>query len=177
MPTEEPKRTKIPNGYLLTGKNGTMRVQGADDGDVTFGHENPEIGHVNITRLKRAIEKGKVEYDRIVGLLDMENTGQMLARRDIDPKVIEHLFRHPKKVIEPVIQVGVPPDVTLIDGTHRMFMHWLLNLRSIRMYVLTPEAIKPYQIRIWLNDKEIFPSADMIERMYQFGSPIPKKEK
>jgi hypothetical protein len=172
----EPKRTRIPNGYILTSENGeTLKVIGAYHNDITFGHEDPEIGHLNITRMKKAIEDGTLPYEKMVGHYNLDSAGQMLANRDIDPKVVRYLLGNPEKATVPVIQVGIVPDLTLVDGTHRMFVHWLLKLPVIRMHVIHPRDAKGFQIRMWLDGKEVVYSRLLIEATYQFGSPIKRR--
>lgn len=164
----EPEGLYAPQArHTFTWGVNTVAVVGADISDVVFSHEDPYIQTVNITKIKEATKLGKVRFKKIMAMFDYDNVQAMLKDRDIDPKRVEYILARPEIYDEPAIFVGKVPDVTLIDGTHRMYARYHNKEEGMRAYIITYFQLQRFRVQFWVNGVLIKDTRDSIMKTFQ----------
>jgi hypothetical protein len=157
--------------YKFTWGVNTVVVIGADTTDVVFTHEDPNIQTVNITRILQAINDKSIPFRKISAVLDFTNVKAMLADRDIDSKRVQEIKDNLDLYHSPVLFVGSPPDLTLIDGTHRLYCRYYNREDYIMAYVISYKTLNNFKVKFWVNGELIRDSRDTILKTFTHAKP------
>lgn len=143
--------TKLRDGYLARGPNGTVRVKGADKGDTSFSQVG--LGTINITRINKAIAEKTIEFEEQDLIFTREGIRTFLENRDIDLARVKDVLADPLLYHKPVTSVYDKSDGNsyLIDGNHRVAAHLVRGEFIVIGNVIPISAIEPFRIHMWLN--------------------------
>jgi len=158
--------------YAFSWGVNSIVVVGADKSDVVFTHEDPKIQTVNVTKLHEAIANGAIHYKKLMAVFDNDNVVEMLKLRDIDPERVKYILSNRELYDSPAIFVGRLPDLTLIDGTHRMYARFHNGEDGMRSYVVTYQTLQRFKVNFWVNGVLIKDTRETILKTFEHNTAV-----
>lgn len=117
----------------------------------TFVDMNGVNTNINAAALREWCLSNHLEIS--LAPIDHKLANSFIHENVISPQRIKQMFANPKLLDEPVIfcKDGTygkegHPNVMLVDGHHRYFIHAYMKLKYINCYILNVEQWKPFQM-------------------------------